>query len=192
LGRWSAITRPERVHVITVPPKGAAPGELWRRFAQAVQVGADGFDLEVARSNTSLNAEDAELLRRLNDALPDDLPWPTYERLVKRRFRQLAEQHAGTGTSIRVPRRYAARVDEYADATQQELAASGYAIVGDLSDLRSDPDSFGPDVPESLPAPGSGTDAGDMVSDAYVDALAREIVRKARRTPQKPRSQART
>jgi hypothetical protein len=192
LSRWSTIARPQHVHVVTVPPRGAAPDELWGRFAQALGMAPEGFDLDVTRSNTSLNAEDAELLRRLNAALPDDLPWPAYERLVKRRFRQLAQEHAGTGTPLRIQRRYAAQVAEYAATTQDALSASGYAIVGDLADLRSDESAFGPDEPQPPTDQPTPVEAGDIVSDADVDALAREIVRKAHRNPQTPLSQART
>jgi hypothetical protein len=181
LRRWAAITEPSRVHVVTLPQRGA-PDELWRRFSSALGLEAGGFDLDVARSNTSLNAEDAEMLRRLNEALPDDMPWPTYDRLVKRRFRQLAADHAGSGTRVQVPSQWHDLVIEHATSMQSALAASGYDIVGDLSDLQPDTASFAPE----------GQSAGAIVSDADVESLTREITREASQSPRTPSAQART
>jgi hypothetical protein len=182
LERWSAATDVSRVHLVTLPQPGAASGELWVRFCRAIGIEPNGFDIDVARSNASLNAEDAELLRRLNEELPEDLPWPAYERLVKRRFRRLAEQHAGSGTKIRVPASYAQVIGDYAADIAEALSGCGYDIIGDLDDLAPRSESFEPE--EAAP--------GAIVSNAEVESLAREIVRKAKRDPRTPRTRART
>src|ERR687887_208931 len=67
---WSAQLAPERVHVITVPPRGSAPGLLWERYAGVLGVDPTAADLAVARSNVSLGLAEVELLRRVNAALP--------------------------------------------------------------------------------------------------------------------------
>jgi hypothetical protein len=182
LERWSKVADRSRIHVVTLPQRGSAPDELLRRFCQALSLEPGELDLEVVRSNASLNAEDAELLRRLNEELPDDLPWPAYERLVKRRFRRLAASRAGTGERLRVADSYAAVLGEYAAALQERLAASGYDIVGDLADLTPDPGSY--QQGDARP--------GAIVSDAEVASLAREILRQAARDPHRPTARART
>jgi hypothetical protein len=182
LERWSAVTDPSRVHLVTLPQSGAGPNELWARFCRATGIEPSGLDLGVARSNASLNAEDAELLRRLNEELPEDLPWPAYERLVKRRFRRLAEEHAGSGTKVRLPASYAQVLGAYAADICAALSRCGYDIVGSLDDLAPRPESF----EQESAGPGA------IVSDAEVTSLARKIVRKAKRDPRTSRTRART
>jgi hypothetical protein len=167
LGRWSAIAA--QVHVVTLPQSGAPPDTLWRRFAAALDIDPEGFDLDVARSNASLSARDAELLRRLNRTLPDDLEWPQYDRLVKRRFNRAANR-GSDGRRVRVPAALADVVRERSAATRAALEASGYDIVGDLNEL--------------LPVASSFDDAPQPkveVPDTEVDALASEVLAEAER-----------
>jgi hypothetical protein len=170
LGRWSAIAH--RVHVVTLPQSGAAPDTLWRRFATALGLDSDGFDLDVARSNASLSARDAELLRRLNRALPHDLEWPQYDRLVKRRFNRAANL-GSAGRRIRVPAALADEVRARAEATRSALAASGYDIVGDLDDLIPASTSFddGPGHRVRVPDDEVASLAAEVVADAQRNAI---------------------
>lgn len=143
LGRWAEQVPAGQIHLITIPPRFAADDTLWRRFCTVLDIDPQGFDLKVARSNTSLTQAEAEVLRRLNEALPQDLSWPDYERLIKQRFNTLADR--GThGDRLRVPRRYRAKVLALTRRSQTELAASPYDIVGDLGDLTPLDDAFGP------------------------------------------------
>jgi hypothetical protein len=165
---------------VTLPQSGAAPDTLWLRFASVLGLDPAGFDLDVARSNASLSARDAELLRRLNRTLPGDIEWPQYDRLVKRRFNKTANR-GSEGQRVRVPAARAADVRKRAEAIRAELAASGYTIVGDLDDL--------------LPAESSFDDAPRVrveVPDHEVDALAAEVVAEAGRTTIAPTRKART
>jgi hypothetical protein len=142
LDRWSGPVPPDRIHVITLPRPGAAPDTLWQRFAAVLGITAQGYDLDVSRSNASLSTVDAEMLRRLNEALPAELPWPDYERLVKRRFNRRADA-AQPGERLRVPAEYRDRVFSLAHETVSGLKESGFDIVGDLDDLIPDQSSFG-------------------------------------------------
>src|SRR5205085_9805439 len=80
---WTSLLPPEQVHVITVPPRGSAPDLLWKRFADVVGIDPAVADTERARSNESLGLAEVELLRRLNVAIPDELPGWFYMRNVK-------------------------------------------------------------------------------------------------------------
>lgn len=142
LGRWAEQVPADRIHMITIPHRSAADDTLWRRFCSVLDIDPEGFDLDVVRSNTSLPQAEAEVLRRLNEALPEDLPWPEYERLIKQRFNTLAD-HGADGERLRVPRRYRAKVRALSRRNQAALAASPYDIVGDLDDLTPLDEAFG-------------------------------------------------
>jgi hypothetical protein len=178
LRRWAGIAH--RVHVVTLPQSGAAPDTLWRRFAAALALDGDGFDLDVARSNASLSARDAELLRRLNRALPDDLEWPQYDRIVKRRFNRAANR-GSDGPRVLVPRSLADDVRARAVATRDALAASDYDIVGELDDLIPPDSAFGEGPVERVDVP-----------DDEVKALAAEVLAEAGRVEIKPARKARS
>ena len=71
---WSRQLPAEHVHVITTPPPGSASGLLWQRFASLLGIDPGGVDLTRARPNASLGMPETEFLRRLNQALPDEVP----------------------------------------------------------------------------------------------------------------------
>ncbi len=174
LRRWAAVLSPEHIHVVTLPQPGAPATTLWERFCTALGVDPGGVDVSVARVNGSLSVEDAEVLRRLNRALPDNLSWPAYERQVKRRFNARANARASaavSGNRLTVPDRYREVVEERAVELRDGLAAAGYNVVGDLDDLFPAASSFG--TPTEVPA--------DRVTDAAVDMLAAVLAEPDRR-----------
>ncbi len=170
LSRWAAALPPENIHVMTLPQAGAPATVLWERFCASLGVDPAGVDLTVARVNGSLRAEDAEVLRRLNRALPDDLSWPAYERQVKRRFNARANA-AVAGSRLTVPDRHREVVEQRAVELRDGLAAAGYDVVGDLDDLLPAASSFG--TPTEVPP--------DKVTDAAVDMLAAVLAEPDRR-----------
>src|SRR5579875_3045077 len=72
LARWGRGLPADRVHLITVPPPDAPQDLLWRRFAGVLGLDPDAYDLEVARSNRSLGAAEAGVLRHLNEMTAED------------------------------------------------------------------------------------------------------------------------
>src|SRR5215469_8090277 len=74
LDLWSRHLPAEHVHVITAPPATAGTGLLWERFASLLGVDPGSVDLTRARPNASLGVPETEFLRRLNQALPDEVP----------------------------------------------------------------------------------------------------------------------
>lgn len=84
IGRWGGLLPRGRIHVVTVPRPGAEVDELWRRFTDVIGIDGESFDLTKSRSNASVRAEQAELLRNLNSRLGSRLPRPgTYGKMVK-------------------------------------------------------------------------------------------------------------
>lgn len=159
--RWGAAVGTENVRLVTVPPPGAAPEELWRRFAEAVGVEADGPD-DIAlpeEENASLGAASAEVLRRLN-VLVDDLDYPQYAPVVKHRLaKRVLSARRGSEQAVGF------EVPDWLPAESERMVGRirdlGVPVVGDLADLR--PCAVPGVDPASVPA--------EEQLDAAVDGL---------------------
>ncbi|HEY3751191.1 MAG TPA: hypothetical protein VGL80_18530 [Pseudonocardiaceae bacterium] len=170
LRTWAADVPPERVHVVTVPPRGSSTDLLWQRFVSVLGIDATGFDTAAPPHNSSLDLVQTELLRRLNTVLGDSIAWPEYIRVVKGQLAEEVLPALGGRTAIVLP----ADAGEWATGVAQrfatEIEAAGYDVVGDLADL--------------VPAPGAGetpVETGDTeIADAAVRALA-ELMRRSTR-----------
>jgi hypothetical protein len=164
LRTWSSVLPPERVHVITMPPHGSEPDLLWKRFAGVVGIDPGVADTGRARSNASLGLAEVELLRRLNATMPAELPGWFYMRNVKDALAHgaLAARPTTIGR-LGLPAEREKWAREHAEAVVAELGASGYDIVGDLSEL--------------MPAPVSATAAqpqdakAEEMLDSAVEAI---------------------
>ena len=142
LARWSDALGPERIHVVTVPPPGSAPKTLLERYCSVLGVDPDRMVPEERRLNTSLGRVQAELLRRVNSELPAELrPRQVYGSVGKRFFaaQVLAAQEPST---IRVPADFRPWCDEVADRQSKTIEEAGYAVTGDLADLRCPDEAF--------------------------------------------------
>jgi hypothetical protein len=135
LARWSAPLPPERVHVVTVPPSGSPSGLLLARFCSVLGVDPGWLRPEERPSNRSLGRVEAELLRRVNAQLPDDLRRrQVYGRIGKRFFAaQVLRQQESR--RILVPAAFRPWCEEVTDRTVDAIRAAGYDVVGDLADL---------------------------------------------------------
>ncbi len=135
ISRWGCSLPMAQVHVVTVPQSGADPTTLWRRFSTLVGLDPSTFSLTGFPINPSLHVEQAEILRRVNTALGDRLPYPgPYPAVVKSVFahRVLASRE-GKVLALRGEDR------DFAVARSRELvvalAGSGCEVVGDLQEL---------------------------------------------------------
>ena len=131
---------------MTLPPPGAAPGELLARTATIVGFDPAKLTLPTSRDNTSLGVAGTEVVRRLNEALGHRLDERQHANLVKA---TLATHLAGAGADAR----YALPAEERgwveAEAARQVAAvrSGGHPVVGDLGDLlpRADESARRPD-----------------------------------------------
>ena len=133
--RWGGSLPAEQVHIVTVPPDGSSPSILWERFATVLGLRAESFQREGFRANTSLGAEQAELLRRINIELGDRLPDPgPYQPVVTQMLahRVLAGRRGHPLTLEPADREFAAGLSR---AVAEDLKAMGVDIAGDLVDL---------------------------------------------------------
>jgi hypothetical protein len=142
LARWSEAVGPERIHVVTVPPAGSPPTALLERYCSVLGVDPERMVPEETPGNISLGRVQAELLRRVNGELPDELlPRQIYGGVGKRFFaaQVLAAQEA---RPIRVPAEFRSWCDEVADGQIKAIEAAGYAVTGQLADLRCPDQAF--------------------------------------------------
>lgn len=151
--RWSEAVGAQQVTLVTLPPSGAAPDELWRRFARATGIDPEGVEQPTA-ANESLGAASVEVLRRLN-VLLEGLDYGDYAPLVKH---QLAQGILG-------PRRREEPavgfepppwlLERAADMVEK-IRGTGVRVEGDLADL--------------TPAPVPGVDPGAVDPEQRLDA----------------------
>lgn len=179
VGRWAEAVGPERVTVVTVPPAGTDPQELWRRFARAVELPDLDYAFPDAGANQSLGIVEAELLRRVNP-LVAELTWPEYEHRVKQGFAQGVLARAARSPRITVPADFHGDVRSAAEQVIDDLDRSGCRVVGDLDDLR-------PVLGEGpWPAPDDAADRD------LLDLSLRLVAGYAARPSQRPRVPVRT
>jgi hypothetical protein len=170
LDRWSAAVPPERVHIVTVPQRGADPGLLWERFASVIGVEPSLVETDVPTSNVSLGVAEAELLRRLNPGLRRRMDWPSHQHLVKG---LLTERLAARRGSVRlsVPQQRRAWVRDRAEQMVEGLAKGGYDVVGSLDELRPVFDDGRVLMPKQVPAKQLFAIAGECVGDLLSDPV---------------------
>lgn len=163
LDRWS-VPSPGRTHVVTAPPAGASQRLLWDRFASVLGLDGTRFDIDIPQSaNPSLGMMQTELLRRYNERVGKDLPWPAYRRLIRTQLDALR--------AVRADRKVGLTGAEHAFFVERArrigatLSSKGYDIVGDLDEL--------------IPAAASGGASSDElagVTDAEVLDAALDVM----------------
>ncbi len=179
LDRWAGGLPPERVHLVTVPQRGAPPGVLAERFFGLLGVDPAGLS-EGATFNHSIGRVQAELLARVNGRLPDAARRrDRYGDVGKRYFAQqvLAAQ---TGRPARMPAAWQSWCVERADEVVAAVRDRGYDVVGDLADLRPDPASFAAQDAEPVTDGELLEAAEEALAALLVDRVAETDERRAR------------
>jgi hypothetical protein len=162
LERWAADLPAERVHLVVVPAAGAPRDALWRRTSRVLGVDTDDLDAEPRRPNDSLGIVEAELLRRVNAAMPRSARTVAMTRLTKGAFaRDLLAGSAPTESFV-LPAAHAEWVRARSEVTVAALTGRGYDVIGDLADL--------------LPARPRDGRSPEEVDDAEVLAAATTVV----------------
>ena len=137
LQRWTRHLPTDKVHLVTLPRRGAAQEELWRRFATVVGVdpaAADPAHPELRR-NRSLGQHEAQVLRRVNVLMEDRVSWPVYGEVMA----HLTEQVLGqVSDPILLPAEHRGWVAQAAQERVEALRGSGHPVVGDLDELLVD------------------------------------------------------
>lgn len=136
--RWAGEVGSDRLSLVTVPPAGAAPDLLWRRFADAVGFEPEGYDLDV-RANRSIGLASAQLLLRLNQSYHAELGAmpPTYDTYVKHKLAKRGLVHHGVDEPrLGLDESWVVKAGE---SQIERLQKAGHHVVGDLFDLHPMP-----------------------------------------------------
>jgi hypothetical protein len=144
---WSSAVPPDRIRLVTVPPRGAPDGALLARFAEATQLPA-GWpgDQQVVR-NVSLGAAELEVVRRLNEAVGDRFNATQHRFVIEAGIR--ARLAGTTARPLELPVEHLAWAQSYGRRLVTELERRGLAVHGDLADLVAyDVASTGPALDE--------------------------------------------
>lgn len=171
LGPWANAVGKEQVHVVTVPQRGAPRDTLWRRFATVLGVDPDVCDIGAVRSNPSLGAVEAELLRRINERA-DRVQPHIYREALRGELIDQVLQNRRDAARIALPERHRSWLHTRSEAMVGDLRRAGYDIVGDLAELAPAADAPDGVDPASI--------ANDEVLDAALDALAALLLERHR------------
>jgi hypothetical protein len=168
LGIWAQYVPPQRIHVITVPPRGSDNALLWQRFAALLEVDPASVDISRARPNASLGLPEIEFLRRLNEVLPEEVPDWFYMWNVKEGVAHRALAARPREGRLVIPAEREEWAGKQADVLVEALSESDYDVVGNLEELRP--------LPVTEPAASSADQPAELVLDAAVHAAAAMVV----------------
>lgn len=171
LTRWGSGLPAGQVHLVTVPPAGASPNELWDRFGSVLGLDPAAPYAESDTANASLGTAETAVLRRLNRKLFDQgVGREVYVPIVREMLvREVLARRDGAVTAV-LPEESWPFVEEVTGEWLQWVQSTGVDVVGDLDDLQ-------PRWPQDMSTwrhpdrPGPG-----RVVDAAVDALAAMVV----------------
>ena len=137
LRRWQQAVPADRMHLVTVPPRGTGPGLLWHRFAEVLAVDLTPDQVADSSANASLGRVETEFLRRLNAELADTVEWPAYRAYVKQFLAQrVLPRSEQSGPIVLSPDDQAWAATRSREIVQS-LASIPLHLHGDLADLES-------------------------------------------------------
>jgi hypothetical protein len=164
LQAWRDAVGLENITVVTVPPSGADPDELWRRFCAATDLEPEQYTT-AGVANVSLGAASCEIMRRLNGlAVVQQMPREEYGVEINGTLtRRVLDVRNKPEPKISLPDAQAEWVSQKAEEMIAHVEAVGARLIGSIDDLRPRPSSRPYQAPEDLPA--------EELLDVALDAL---------------------
>ncbi|HVQ87159.1 MAG TPA: hypothetical protein VMT88_03160 [Actinomycetes bacterium] len=165
LAHWGEVVGVENLTVVTVPPSGGDPSELWHRFCQATDLVADQFKTTDA-SHESLGAASTEVMRRLNQTTAiNSMTMRSYQKSVNGALsRRVLSSRRSQEPGLTLPTAHTEWAAQEATRLIDEIKSVGAELVGDLADLNPTATAAAPLAPEQLPA--------EQLLAAAIDGLA--------------------
>jgi hypothetical protein len=161
LERWAGDLPPSHVHVVVLPPPGADRDLLWRRTCDLLGIDDAGLTLDAPVANETLAPAEIAFLRGVNAHFRN----AHLDVALSRRVKGFMEPRLGGRAAQRIalaPDMHAWLV-ERGNRMVDELVSAPWHVVGDLDDLRPDPE------------PGDGVDP-DAVPESEVLAVAQDFL----------------
>jgi hypothetical protein len=143
--RWGEVVGRDRLDVIVTPPRSRDPEGLYRTFGAVVGFDPATMSWPEKDVNSSWGYTEAELYRRVNEALGSRLKnyeavyqpavrWPFVKGVLRK----------GASQRIPLPPEALPWVTELAEAQVAWLRDSGIRVHGDVADLVPGPDAAAP------------------------------------------------
>ncbi|HZB30762.1 MAG TPA: hypothetical protein VE465_11410 [Streptosporangiaceae bacterium] len=179
--RWSQAGA-SRVHLVTTP--GKPPDLLWHRFAQAVgRPGLAQFPVEVdlnRRGHTGLTAPEILVLASLNAAVQEVSRSKRNADRLRKIITEGFQSRERRGGQVMIPPEWRPRVAEWSAEDLADLSRTDVHVVGDIDDLRYDPDREQPatSTPEETGRAAAAAIlalAEQVLSESLVRRLARRV-----------------
>jgi hypothetical protein len=159
--RWMSAMPASNVHVVAMPPPDAPRDELWRLVGSLLGVSPTLPLAEDVPSNTSLGPLATEVLRRVNEVLPPQLPPWHRTGLVRDVLANIVLRPLGDRGRPSLP----------ADLTDDVLARA-QVLRAELRDLGADLVGSFPPLPPSLPEDPRAEMDPDEITLVAVEAIA--------------------
>jgi len=182
--RWQRVVGADHVTVVTVPPPGSPPTELWSRFREATglqpDLPAEPPALGERASNVGITEPETiaylDILALLhNDGVRHhDRKW-LVDRTIESALLPRADDR---GRRPKLPEKTRSAIEPYVQEDVERLRQTGARIVGDINDLSLRDSSF---AVEPVPV--------SQVNDAMAH-IAAELTRIATAVPEPPLEQA--
>ncbi|REE96546.1 hypothetical protein [Thermomonospora umbrina] len=165
LKTWESAVPADRIHVLTLPPPGEAPGLLWRRYCGLIGIDPASCDLIGMDEARPLGVLEMALLRRLNEKVAPALGGD-YETIIRDHIIGPTLREWSGSIPMRLPDRHYTWLDDRSRELVEGLRKAGYGVVGDLGELEPLRDS------SHAPLPGEVSDAELLdMSTAVVTGL---------------------
>lgn len=135
LSKWGQFVPAERVHVVTLPPPGAARTLLIERYCAAFGVDARGLNLDITVANESIGAAEVALLQRINSTASERMSWEDYHDYLKHFAVPRLLATRVDSTRITMPDSALPWLREETERTRATITEMGCDLIGDLDDL---------------------------------------------------------
>ncbi|MGB9374918.1 MAG: hypothetical protein WCA82_12245, partial [Jiangellales bacterium] len=132
VSRWSGPVPRNHIHLVATPPSGAPSDMLWRRFASVIGIDPAATRNLEAPANQSLGIGAAEVLRRVNELLPPQMPWWHRTGVVRDLLANEVMNPLGTPGRPSLPADLAASAAAQESRMLDDLPSLGVNIIGDL------------------------------------------------------------
>lgn len=187
LRRWAKHVPPERIHVVTVPGPGGPREALLERYCAVL--GVDPTTLDPTRAgpgNPGLGEAEAELLRRVNDRVPNRYRRRVpYGEVGKRWFAMGILARAGS-VPVRLGRAHEDWCRDLGEESVRVIGELGCDVSGDVADLLPDSTVFGD--PVGPDGPGSPDEAAmlEVATRALAEVLEERLEQRLANRAAKP------
>lgn len=141
VARWAKFVPLENISIITVPNKNSADS-LWARFVTGINLPLDTAEpkFDDKRAHTAVSWAEAVVLNELNQKwIKQNLPLQRRNQLRRRIVQEGFQQRSERGRPIALTADWLELARSWADDDVNDLLRIGVQILGDVSDLRIDP-----------------------------------------------------